>query len=253
MDCNETRRLLGAHLDEELDVVHDAAVAAHLETCPACSETALALMEQHRLLQEKLTRHRAPQDLAAQIRSALPPAARTVDKPRWTGAPLWSQLTALAACLLLGGLAGISWGTRHTQAEILLTELTAAHVRARVSGHAVDVESSDRHTVKPWFIGKVDFAPFVPDFADQGYPLLGGRLERVDGHTTATLVYGRRKHSIDLSMWSGAPAPVTGPAVRDGYSLHSWQAGGLNFAAVSDIAPEELAQFVSLVRAAGPR
>ena len=244
MNCNETRRLLAAHLDEELDVVNDAAVAAHLETCPACAEAALAHTERRGLLQEKLTRHRAPPELAAQIRAALPRTETTAPRGGW------ARAMALAASLALVGLAGSWWGTRTARADLLVGELTAAHARARLTGHVIDVESSDRHTVKPWFAGRVDFAPFVPDLAAEGFPLAGGRLERLGGRTVATLVYTRRKHSIDLHVWSGAPEPVSGAASRDGYAVLGWRAGGLNYTAVTDAAPKELAAFASLMQAA---
>jgi len=159
---------------------------------------------------------------------------------------------ALAASLALAGFAGFSWGGRQAQTGMLAGEMAAAHVRARLTGHVIDVESTDRHTVKPWFAGKVDFAPFVPDLAADGFPLLGGRLERIGGRTVATLVYGRRKHSIDVHVWSGEPAAVAGHASLDGYALRGWSAGGLNFTAVSDVAPEDLAQFGRLFQAAGP-
>ena len=249
MNCPEVRNLLSAHLDEELDVVNDAAVAAHLENCPACAEVALALAEQRGLLQEKLTRHQAPPDLVAQIRAALPATSRNMSvasAPSWFA---WSHWGALAACCALAIIGGFSWGGRAARSEMLAAEMTAAHVRARLTGHMIDVESSDRHTVKPWFAGKVDFAPVVPDFAAEGFPLMGGRLERIGERTVATLVYGRRKHSIDVHVWSGDPAPLSRATSRDGYALRGWSAGGLHFSAVTDAAPEELAQLVRLFQA----
>lgn len=247
MDCNETRQLLGAHLDEELDVAHDAALATHLENCPACAGQALALMEQQRLLQEKATRHRATADLSLQIRAALPSSAR----PRPIAMAPWKQVTALAACLTLGLFLGFAFGRHGEKTESLLRELTTAHVRARVTGHAIDVASSDRHTVKPWFIGKVDFAPTVPDFSAEGFPLVGGRLERLDGRSAAALVYARRQHSIDVTIWAGASTPFNGSLMRDGYAVTGWRSGDLNFAAVTDASPEELGKFIQLFRAAG--
>ncbi|MBI3885249.1 MAG: anti-sigma factor [Opitutae bacterium] len=250
MDCNEARPLLDAHLDEELDVVHDAAVAAHLETCAGCAALALELTEQRRQRQALLTRHRAPPELTASIRAAwreaedaMPPKSR--GWPR--GANRW---LALAASVAVAASAGYYFGGQHAQRTALLGELTAAHVRARLTGHLIDVASSDQHTVKPWFAGKVDFAPQVPDLAAQGFPLVGGRLERLAGRTVATLVYGRRRHTIDLQVWAGPPAPLSGAFSADGYSIRGWSAGGLNFAAVSDVAPEDLAAFAELVRGA---
>ena len=162
MNCPEIRNLLNAHLDEELDVVNDAAVAAHLENCPACAGAALVLAEHRGLLQEKLTRHRAPPDLAAQIRAALPASPRTTPTPSaawWLG---WSRMGALVACCAIALAVGFSWGGRQARFDVVAAEMTAAHVRARLTGHVIDVESSDRHTVKPWFAGKVDFAPVDP-------------------------------------------------------------------------------------------
>jgi len=134
----------------------------------------------------------------------------------------------------------------------MVAELTTAHVRARLTGHVIDVESSDRHTVKPWFAGKVDFAPLVLDLASDGFPLVGGRVERIGSRTVATLVYGRRKHSIDVHVWSGEPAPLSGSTSHDGYSLCGWSSGGLHFVAVTDAAPEELAQLEHLFKATAP-
>ena len=244
MDCPDARRLLDAHLDEELDVVHDAAVAAHLDTCPACAEAALARAEQRQMRREKITRHRAPAELAPQIRAALP--RTTAARP----AAWWPQALALAASVALAALVGNWWGARTARADSLLEEMTAVHARARLTGHVTDVESSDRHTVKPWFAGRVDFAPVVPNLAEQGFPLTGGRLERLGGRTVAALVYARRKHSIDLLVWTGDPAPVRGTTSHAGYSIIGWQEGGLNCTAVSDVAPEDLAAFVNLIRAA---
>jgi anti-sigma factor RsiW len=232
--------------------VNDAAVAAHLETCPACSAVALAQAEHRALLQEKATRHLAPAGLAEQIRANLPAAARRTSIGPAAWSPGWLQPVALAAGLVLAGLIGFSVGEHRARGSALAGELTAAHARARLTGHEIDVVSSDRHTVKPWFAGKVDFAPLVPDLAAEGFPLAGGRLERIDGRTVATLVYRRRKHSIDVHVWSGAPAPVAGALMRDGYAIRGWQAGGLNFTAVSDSAPEDLAELNRLFVGAAP-
>jgi anti-sigma factor RsiW len=250
MNCADVRTLLNAHLDEELDVVNDAAVASHLENCPGCAEIVLRLAEQRELLREKLTRHRAPPELGAQIRAALPVRAPVTPILGWTH---WARWTALAAsCCVLTAFAGYWWRGQQVRTEALGGEITAAHVRARLTGHLIDVESSDRHTVKPWFAGKVDFAPEVPDLAAEGFPLLGGRLERIGERTVATLVYGRRKHTIDVHVWAGEPAPLRGTILRDGYSLRGWSAGGLHFTAVSDTAAEELVQLERLFSAAKP-
>ena len=156
----------------------------------------------------------------------------------------------IAAGLLIAAVAG--WGAgslrlsgRSTSPTNGITnELVDAHVRSLLPGHLMDVESSDRHTVKPWFTGKTDIAPPVFDLSDKGFPLLGGRLDYVDGHTAAALAYGRRLHKINLFVWRTGPneAADGSYAVR-GYSMLHWTNGGLSFWAVSDAAPSELEAF----------
>jgi anti-sigma factor RsiW len=129
----------------------------------------------------------------------------------------------------------------------LADELVSGHIRALQPGHLLDVPSTDRHTVKPWFEGRIDFAPPVPDFAAQGFPLEGGRMDVVGGRSVAVLIYRHDKHPINVFVWPGAvPA---GSSSRQGYGLRQWSAGGLGFHAVSDLDPAELDQFVRLWQA----
>jgi anti-sigma factor RsiW len=155
----------------------------------------------------------------------------------------------IAAGLIVVALAG--WGVgsfrsvnRAPSAEIMTNELIDAHVRSLLPGHLLDVASTDRHTVKPWFAGKTDIAPAVVDLSDSGFPLLGGRLDYVAGHTAATLTYGRRLHKINLFVWrSGQGEPGDGALVLRGYSLLHWTNAGLSYWAVSDAAPSDLEAF----------
>jgi anti-sigma factor RsiW len=125
------------------------------------------------------------------------------------------------------------------------------HVRALQADHLMDVASTDQHTVKPWFAGRLDFSPPVVDLASAGFPLVGGRLERLGGHTAAALVFRRRQHVINLFIWpSDATTPAGHPRQREGYHLTAWTAGDLSFLAVSEIPSEELAQFADEFRAA---
>jgi len=243
MECSQIRPLLGAHLDEELDVINDAAVSAHLETCPHCAAELLLLLEQRQLLQTRATRHRAPADLAAAIRQALPREAAAGARAEPVVRFRWQRpLTLAAAAAVILGL-GYGWGAQQARRGRFADEAIADYVRARLTGHAIEVVSTDQHTVKPWFNGRVDVAPPVPDLTSSGYPLLGGRIERLSGRTLATVVYGRRKHTIDLFVWSGEPTASPLLETGSGYSLLGWQAHGLNFIAVSDTAPDDLAQF----------
>jgi len=156
----------------------------------------------------------------------------------------------IAAGLVIAAAAGWGAGVRRPGAGITsptaatAAQLVDAHVRSLMPGHLLDVESTDRHTVKPWFAGKTDIAPVVVDLADKGFPLLGGRLDYVDGHTAAALVYGRRGHTINLFVWRTVPGELgDGSFSVRGYSVVHWSNGGLSAWAVSDAALSELEAF----------
>jgi anti-sigma factor RsiW len=156
----------------------------------------------------------------------------------------------IAAGLVIAAAAGWGAGVLRPGARTAsptngtASQLVDAHVRSLLPGHLLDVESSDRHTVKPWFAGKTDIAPAVVDLSDKGFPLLGGRLDYIDGHTAAALVYGRRGHTINLFVWRTAPSePADGSFAVRGYSLLHWSNGGLSAWAVSDAALPELEAF----------
>ncbi len=257
MDCQEARRLLHAYVDGELDLVRQMEIETHLKACRACT----AAYEEHRALQSALRgaglRYRTPAQLEARVRAAVG-AARTHaprEMPRrvvW-GSPL-GWLAAAAAIVLvvfLGWKILPSWRPGNEQ---LASEVVAGHVRSLLASHLLDVPSTDQHTVKPWFAGKLDFSPPVGDFKEQGFELVGGRLDYLDGRAIAALVYRRRQHTINLFVW---PAQTSAQedeeaSSRQGYNLIHWKQAGMNFWAVSDLNAAELAQFAGLVRA-GPR
>jgi anti-sigma factor RsiW len=165
-------------------------------------------------------------------------------------ARLWSSYQLrIAAGLVIAAFVGWALGSlrpigQTSSAERTKNELVDAHVRSLMPGHLLDVVSSDRHTVKPWFTGKTDIAPAVVDLSERGFPLLGGRLDYVDGHSAATLAYGRRLHTINLFVWrSVGDEPADGSFTVRGYSLLHWTSGGLSYWAISDAAPNELQAF----------
>jgi anti-sigma factor RsiW len=248
VSCDETANLLSPYLDGELDLVHSLAVEQHLSECAACAEV---LRRQRRLrsaLGDADLYHRAPDGLRARIHSALqgtaPPARHR--PPR-----VLLALAASVALVALGLTVWTAWlaGAGPRAEERLAQEVVAGHVRSLLAAHLLDVASSDRHTVKPWFNGLVDFAPPVPDLADQGFPLDGGRLDYLDGRKAAALVYRRRRHVINLFIWpDDGPAAEPRPLTRQGYHLIHWAEAGLAYWAVSDLAEDELAEFARLVR-----
>ncbi len=248
MICRDVEARLGAHLDGELDAAEAAEVRAHLETCAACA----ALLERHQTLRaavrDELPFHRAPDVLRARVRDAMREAAPRLALRR---AVPWRALAVAASAVLV--VAG-TWrlASDRAAASALTEEVLAAHVRSLMPGHLTDVASTDQHTVKPWFDGRLDFSPPVADQAAAGFPLLGGRLDYVGGRPVAALVYGRRLHRINVFVWPDRGGP-SGPAraERNGYYLEHWTRGGMTFWAVSDLNRAELQSFVGLLQSAG--
>lgn len=247
MSCELSRLQLHAYFDGELDAVSAAGFEIHLQSCSDC-QSALASEE---ALRSSIVRanlyERAPLDLRRSIASQLPGRPVVVPKPvspsrRWL---------ALAASFLF--LATLGWQLLRRfnappQQPIMIAAALDAHLRSLQQGHLADVESTDQHTVKPWFDGKVDFAPPVRDFANDGFPLVGGRLDVLDRKTVAALVYGRRKHVINLFI-SRASSQTTPPSSgsSEGYNWLAWQNAGFNFCAVSDVNSADLEQLKQLL------
>jgi anti-sigma factor RsiW len=242
--CPDKELLLHALADNELDAGNAVALEAHVAACAGCAAELTAIREVKARLAAQPLGYGAPASLHARLDAALaeataPPPRRRFAAETWAAA---GAIGALAASLALFVLMPSGQG--------LEGQLIDAQARSLEAQHLVDVQTSDRHTVKPWFNGKVDFAPPVVDLAPQGYPLVGGRLDRVDGRRAAALVFHRRSHTINLFIWPGeAPAE---PRVerRQGYSLVRWGHGGLVFWAVSDVDPPDLVGFQKAFAAA---
>ncbi len=270
MDCNETRSLLEADVDGELDLVRHLEIERHLAVCPVCAERAEALRARQTALRERLPRFAAGAELAQRIRTAIraeagtptsvaaappastnvvsfpPPAAAT----RRSVMP-WSFWTTsgLAASLMLAVGLGFLLGHGNAAGERLVTEAVAEHVRSLQVDHLLDVVSTDQHTVKPWFAGKLDFSPPVVDLPD--FKLVGGRLDHIDDHAAAALVFHRRQHAINLFIWPSSRASIgSTTTTRDGYHVQTWTDRDLNFLAISEIPAAELNDFVAAYRAA---
>jgi anti-sigma factor RsiW len=245
MNCRQIQKLLHAHQDGELDIAHTVQIDEHLADCPDCFDLAQNLATLHRALQNKTLRHAAPDSLRQRMRAAAALAARAEREPSlaqsWMRHTRW---TAAAAVLAAAALAAQFWPSRGE--DRLLTELTSSHVRSLMVNHLTDVASTDQHTVKPWFDGKLDFAPPVKDLRESGFPLLGGRLDFIDGRPVAALVYARQKHLINLYVWPAKSLAETAPRgfVRNGYNLVQGTSRGMAFCAVSDLNGTELLDFV---------
>jgi anti-sigma factor RsiW len=230
------RLLVQAELDGELDTASAAALAAHVAGCDRCASLRSELWALSARLREGLPRHAAP----ASLRSAI--AAQQPRRPmRWGHTASFGAGMALAA-----GIAAFIVLPDRTSMD---ADSVAAHIRALQPGHLMDVESTDRHTVKPWFAGRLDYAPPVRDFAAQGFPLIGGRLDYLAGRPVAALVYRRDKHLIDVFVWPGVRSGTD--ETIQGYNVIAWSQDGMNFRAVSDLNAKEMADFARLMRAPG--
>jgi anti-sigma factor RsiW len=229
-----------------LDAVRAAEFERHLESCTECRNSLEKLESLHSRIQKAQIYENASPHLRQQIRNQLASATaeRTTPQRRWFVFPV-----AAAA-----GIAAVFWLAlllvqSHTRSAQIAAELVDAHVRSLQPGHLADVQSTDQHTVKPWFDGKLDFIPPVGDYSEQGFPLLGGRLDVADGHTVAALVYGRRKHFINLFAWpdkSGSTTFVNSGSSR-GYNWLMWQTGDMRLCLVSDASGADLHELQQLI------
>jgi anti-sigma factor RsiW len=241
--CHEVRGLLDASVDSELGPVESVSFQEHLASCLACSRR-LADRESLGRLVRRAPYHVAPD----RLRRVIATARR---QPRF-GPRLLAVAAAVTMAVSLGGATAVRMvGARQADdaTASMVERIVGSHVRALMADHLFDVRSTDQHTVKPWFLGKLDFAPPVEDLASVGFPLVGGRLDYVAGRPVAALIYQRRLHSINLFVWPES----TGRVAEDvrttrGFQLRHWSRGGMSFWAVSDLNDAELAQFERALR-----
>jgi anti-sigma factor RsiW len=235
--CPDREVLLHAHLDGELDAANAIALEGHLAACPDCAARLTEFQALREHLADPALSPSAPTALRRRIEAALEAEARP--KARSTApvrASLWAAGGAIAASLVMAPML--------LPPPALETALIDSHVRSLQPGHLIDVATSDRHVVRPWFNGRVDFAPPVPELGAQGFPLAGGRLDYAGGRSVAAVVYRRRAHVINLFILPAGGSGWTSPFNRPtSYSVEHWRAGGLDFWAISDVEGAELAQF----------
>ncbi len=249
MSCELVKTVLHGYLDGELDAAGAADFERHLISCPDC----VAALEAHESLRSSLLRadlyERAPATLRQTVRARLGTSRHPSVISMRNPAP-WCWL-AMAATFLLAVFLGwrllpIERGNRGETA--LASAIVDAHLRSLQPGHLEDVQSTDQHTVKPWFDGKLDFAPPVHDFVSEGFPLQGGRLDVVHGRTVAVLVYARRKHLVNVFVWPTTEPdsqPLSGSQL--GYRWIDWRKAGMEMCAVSDVTPDDLAELQHLL------
>ncbi len=266
MSCIRTQQMMDAWLDGELDPSTGEEISHHVGQCADCAALKARREQLRATLQAAAPRYAAPPALRSAVLNQLqaaqqPPVARPLTTSR---GPSWWQATAMAAATSIV-TALVTWGTlgklsAPSGEQVALADqdrrpvreqLVARHVASLSAPSLIEVPSSDSHVIKPWFQGKIDFAPVVRDLSAQGFTLLGARMERVSGQRAVAVVYKIREHPINLFVWpdiSGRDSGAELATVR-GFSMGSWAAGGLNFAAVSDVDAHDLERFVMALQA----
>lgn len=248
MNCQDIRMLLHAYLDDELGAAESLAVARHLAECDACRQRFDTYARLRGDLQQAGLYRPAPAALRARIMAQLPCPARAPRAPRQR----WQIAVAVLAALFIVAAVFAGWQTvqlRRQGNDALVADAVSDHVRSLLPGHLIDVQTSNEHTVKPWFDGRVDFSPQVKDLTAQGFELVGGRLDVLGGKQVAALVYKRHLHTINLFQWPAAATAAAPPQTRDGYHVLEWSDAGLRFVAVSSVAESDLQAFERAFRA----
>jgi anti-sigma factor RsiW len=245
MNCQQARPLIDFYADGELDAAGILELEKHIHDCLACALAWRNAQSLKKALKQDALFFTAPAELRRAIKAELRSQVET--KPRWNFQN-WNWLTTATtsvatACLAL--LLTLSL-TRPSAEQRLTQEIVSSNIRSLMADHMLDVVSTDQHTVKPWFNGKLDFSPPVKDLAAQGFPLIGGRLDYVNGRSVAALVFHRNKHVINLFIWplNGKNSKAAAFPSIQGYNVIHWSEAEMTFWAVSDLNEKELIEFV---------
>ena len=249
MRCTDAQTLIESYVDGELDLVHTVEIEQHLGDCSMCAPRHQDVIELRSRIREEVPYFRASPDLQQRV-GAVIREKQVKAKRSWV--PIWTWSGALAAVVLLSLITvGLLRRADESSREQMITqEIVADHLRSLMANHLTDITSTDQHNVKPWFNGKLDFSPPVNDFAAEGFPLIGGRLDYLDGRPVAALVYQRRLHPINLFVWATAEKYADKPTRQtpQGYTILFWSRDGMTYCAISDLAVDEMQTFGALLQ-----
>jgi anti-sigma factor (TIGR02949 family) len=247
MTCDEARRLIDAYVDRELPEAELAAFRDHLAGCPECGPEAAAIERLRAAIRSTAPAYRAPPALRARLRRAL--RREGAETPAARGRGVLAYAASLLLAVMVG--AGGTWlVSGEKQQSLVADEIIDSHLRSLLADHLTDVQSSDKHTVKPWFAGRTDLSPPGINLASEGFPLVGGRLDLIAGKPVPALVYRAGKHVINVFVLPVRPGDRAETLTRRGYTLRHWISGDLGFWAVSDAASDEFGKFERAFRGA---
>jgi anti-sigma factor RsiW len=248
LTCEEAHKLIHPYLDGELDLVRNLEIEAHLHDCRTCAYAYSELRSLHSAVSDTALRFEPPAALRNRIRAGVRDESKVTNRSRLSWR--WMIPAVSFVVLVIVAWSLIALLSRPSTSDLLAQEVVSSHVRSLMEKHLTDVPSSDQHTVKPWFDGRLDFSPPVRDLASAGFSLVGGRLDYIGNRPVAALVYQHRQHYINVFVWpSTGSSEVSGKVlIRQGYNLISWTNAGMNYWAISDLNLAELQQFVQLIQ-----
>jgi anti-sigma factor (TIGR02949 family) len=251
MRCTDCREALNAYLDKQLPPERAEQVRDHLAGCAECRREYAALEAVSHSLKEGLVQYAAPAHLEDRIRRAIADGDLEGSHDRSRRFDHWPQLIA-AGILVAVASSALTYAVARQRSTTtpVAEQVVTSHIRSLMPGHLTDVASTNLHNVKPWFAGRVDMSPTVPNLDTAGFPLAGGRLDYIDGRSVAALVYMRRQHVINVYVWPTAvgSSPVQRLADSHGYHVFNWRTGGVELWAISDVDPQELQRFIELFK-----
>ncbi|HEX5605394.1 MAG TPA: anti-sigma factor [Candidatus Binatia bacterium] len=253
MECSHAQSLLEIYLDQELDPVRHLEIEEHLHGCAGCAQSYGDRQVIRQSLKAESLYFKAPPKLEKRIQRSLRQAAKAETPARWLSGS-WVKMAAPLAVAALVVLMLVPHFSGPSPDDLLTQQVIASHIRSLMVDHLADIPSTDEHTVKPWFNGKLDFSPPVADPVKGGFPLIGGRLDYLNNRPVAALIYRRDKHLINVFVWPASTGQQLAQShkTQQGYNLIRWTSSAMNFWAVSDLEANQLTKFSELLKSSIP-